>query len=94
MGTYAEGEALTQADDDSRRPHIDVSRCQGHGRCYTLEPELFDYDDDDHGLPRDVDMTPELLGRAQKVVAECPERAISLVAHSRDQDQRVESHGT
>ena len=25
--------------------HLDTEKCQGHGRCYSLAPELFDCDD-------------------------------------------------
>ena len=25
--------------------HLDADKCQGHGRCYSLAPELFDCDD-------------------------------------------------
>ena len=27
------------------RVQIDAGKCQGHGRCYSLAPELFDADD-------------------------------------------------
>jgi ferredoxin len=25
--------------------HLDTEKCQGHGRCYSLAPDLFDCDD-------------------------------------------------
>jgi len=30
------------------RVRLDTELCQGHGRCYTLAPELFDSDDLGH----------------------------------------------
>lgn len=61
---------------------IDSSKCQGHGRCYTLAPELFDVDDEGYGIVRGVDVGPELDQLADRAIAECPERAISRAARA------------
>ncbi len=57
---------------------IDRDRCTGHGRCYSLAPELFDCDDE--GFGRSLhDVVPEgLLDRARTAADACPERAVLL----------------
>ena len=35
--------------------HLDADRCQGHGRCYTIAPDLFTYDDNGHRLSEITD---------------------------------------
>ena len=58
---------------------IDRECCTGHGRCYSLSPELFDCDDDGNGFVRvEDDVEPDQLPRARLVVDSCPERAITL----------------
>jgi ferredoxin len=52
------------------------SRCQGHGRCYSQASELFDIDDGDHSVARQIEITGELVELARRAVADCPERAI------------------
>jgi ferredoxin len=51
--------------------HIDAERCQGHGRCYDLAPDLFGDDDEGFGqVLGDGTISPE------------PERAIELLEES------------
>jgi ferredoxin len=57
---------------------IDTERCTGHGRCYTLAPEVFDADDDGYGLVRVADVGPDLEEKARVGVRNCPEDAISI----------------
>jgi ferredoxin len=58
---------------------IDEEACTGHGRCYTLAPELFDTDDYGHGVVLHPDGAPdELAGKAELAVKNCPERAITI----------------
>jgi ferredoxin len=57
---------------------IDADACTGHGRCYSLAPELFDADDYGHGTLLAEEVPEELAERARVAVANCPERAISL----------------
>jgi ferredoxin len=57
---------------------LDADRCQGHGRCYVLAPDLFDADDYGHCVLL-VDEIP--AGReddARSGVENCPEQALSL----------------
>ena len=58
---------------------VDQEKCQGHNRCYSLAPELFDVDD--YGVASaagDGVVPPELEDKARRAVANCPEFAISL----------------
>ncbi len=57
---------------------LDAERCQGHGRCYSLAPDLFDSDDVGHCLLL-VDEVP--AGRehdARNGADNCPEQALSI----------------
>lgn len=61
------------------RVRVDPEKCQGHNRCYSLAPELFDVDDLGMASARgDGAVPPELLDKARKAVANCPEYAVSL----------------
>lgn len=54
-------------------------KCQGHGRCYSLAPELFDSDDLGQAV---VVVTGDLdeaqLAKANLAAANCPEFAIEI----------------
>jgi ferredoxin len=59
---------------------IDSGRCQGHGRCYDLAPDLFGDDEEGYGqVLGDGVVPPGMQHQAQLAVANCPERAISLL---------------
>lgn len=64
-----------------RRICVDLDRCEGHGRCYAIAPDVLG-PMDDHGHseflvagidPQDAD----LLRRADRAVQSCPEEALS-----------------
>ena len=58
---------------------INQDRCQGHSRCCSLAPELFDSDDMGCGVVRGDGVVPaELLEKAKLAVANCPEYAVTL----------------
>lgn len=61
---------------------IDEQRCVGHGRCYAIQPELFEpVDDDGHSifLPDEVPADDaELLAKVAEASANCPEQAITI----------------
>jgi ferredoxin len=62
---------------------IDDGRCQGHGRCWSLEKQLFEAKDDlGHsaviGGEAQAD-DPDLLAAARRAAEACPERAITVV---------------
>lgn len=63
----------------ARRIVVDLDQCTGHGRCYSLAPQLVDADDNGSPIPlQEVVESPDDLAAAQKIVASCPEQAISL----------------
>lgn len=56
---------------------VDQERCQGHGRCYSLAPELFEPDDIGNGVERNGGVVPDdLHAKALRAVQNCPELAI------------------
>lgn len=60
--------------------HVDQARCQGHGRCYSLSPELFEPDDIGNGVERNDGVVPaDLEAAARRAAANCPELAIDVV---------------
>lgn len=62
------------------RVHIDDDRCEGHGRCYALAPELFEPDEIGSGVVVGDGVVPlELADRARLAVGNCPELAIELL---------------
>ena len=63
------------------RIRVDPDKCQGHARCYSLAPELFDVDD--YGQSTAVGdgvVPPELEERARLAIANCPEFAVEELA--------------
>jgi ferredoxin len=60
------------------RLHIDSARCQGHGRCYDLAPDLFGEDDEGYGKVLGDGLVPPEQ-EARRAVINCPERAIELI---------------
>ncbi len=62
------------------RVHVDEDACQGHGRCYTLSPELFDSDELGQSVVLNEGAVPSgLEDKARLAVANCPEHAISII---------------
>ncbi len=59
---------------------IDAERCQGHGRCFELAPDLIDADDLGRGevLVEGEDVPDALIDAARSAVRACPEGAITL----------------
>lgn len=58
---------------------IDPERCQGHGRCYDLAPDLFGEDEDGYGVVRgDGRVPPGSEDDARLAEANCPEAAVEL----------------
>jgi ferredoxin len=56
--------------------------CQGHGRCYTLAPQLLSSDDEGYvtisgGDP--IEVPEDMRELAENVVGSCPENAITLI---------------
>ena len=61
------------------RVRIDSERCQGHNRCCSLAPELFEADDMGNARVRgDGSVAPALEAKAKLAMANCPEHAIRM----------------
>jgi ferredoxin len=61
------------------RVHVDDDRCEGHGRCYALAPELFAPDAIGNGHEvGDGTVAAGMEHQARLAVANCPERAITV----------------
>jgi ferredoxin len=65
------------------RLHVDWTRCDGHGACAELVPELLAADE--WGYPvvrtgeRDPEVGPDLVVRVEHAVRSCPLMALHLV---------------
>jgi ferredoxin len=60
------------------RVWIDADRCTGHGRCYTLAPDIFDADEVGHSIVLIREVSGELEQHAVTGEQNCPEQAITL----------------
>ncbi|HVM07726.1 MAG TPA: ferredoxin [Acidimicrobiales bacterium] len=65
------------------RIKLDSEKCQGHGRCYSLAPSLFESDDEGYavligGEGNERDVPAEHEREARLAVDNCPEFAITL----------------
>ena len=68
---------------------LDRDKCEGHGRCYSLAPELFESDDEGYGVVRGestgspasaaAEVPAQLARSAALAVANCPEYAIEII---------------
>jgi ferredoxin len=61
------------------RVKVDSEKCQGHNRCYSLAPELFEVDD--FGYATEVGDGTVPAGQesqARLAAANCPEFAITI----------------
>ena len=61
--------------------HVESALCQGHNRCYSIAPELFEVDDLGNAKARgDGSVPPQLEEKARLAVKNCPEHAIRMTA--------------
>jgi ferredoxin len=59
---------------------IDSERCQGHGRCYDLAPDLFGDDDEGYGQVLGSGVVPPGKEHdARRAALNCPEHAIDVL---------------
>jgi ferredoxin len=63
------------------RMSVDGDLCMGHGRCYSLMPDLLSYDDEGYVTIRDqtIELSPDLYELADEAAGSCPEGAILLI---------------
>jgi ferredoxin len=61
------------------RIRVDPDKCQGHSRCYSIAPDLFDIDDYGTSTARnDGEVPADREEAARLAVTNCPERAIDI----------------
>ena len=59
------------------RIQVDFARCEAHGICESIAPEVFRLDDD--VLHYDPEPDEALREKVQRAVASCPAQAIRLL---------------
>jgi ferredoxin len=59
------------------RVMIDPDRCQGHGRCCLMAPDVFDMDEEGSGIILQPQVPLALEQDVKRAVSSCPEGAIS-----------------
>lgn len=57
---------------------IDSDRCQGHGQCNLICPELFVFDEQGFGQVAGEEVPTEFEDKAERASLSCPEQAISI----------------
>ena len=55
---------------------IDSTRCQGHGRCALINPDLFELSDDGYGVVLNPRPVGDAAADAELAIGNCPEQAI------------------
>jgi ferredoxin len=60
------------------RIRIDRDLCTGHGRCFSLAPEVFGFDEEGFSVLKLETITPDLEAAARRGAGGCPERAVSV----------------
>ncbi len=58
---------------------VDSEVCAGHGNCMAICPEVFDLTDDGYAVVIAEEVPSESEDAARNAVAQCPERAISII---------------
>ena len=60
---------------------VGADLCRGHGRCYTLAPDLLEDDDEGYVTARgqEIVVPADLVDDARTAADSCPERAIALL---------------
>jgi ferredoxin len=60
---------------------VDADRCMGHGRCYSVAPDLLTYDEEGFVSIRGqtIDVPEDQVEAAREAVESCPEEAPALI---------------
>ncbi|ORW21261.1 ferredoxin [Mycolicibacter nonchromogenicus] len=61
------------------RAIVDHDRCEGHGRCYAVAPDLFDLDDEGYTVVHEITVPAQWHEEAREAASACPRAAIRLV---------------
>ena len=64
---------------------VDTERCQGHGRCFAVAPDLYPLNEDGYSAVATADVPPGSEPAAEAGVNACPERAISVAQRMRSE---------
>ncbi|HEY1627439.1 MAG TPA: ferredoxin [Streptosporangiaceae bacterium] len=63
----------------SLRVRVDQDKCQGHNRCYSIAPDLFELDDLGISSAAGTGEVPASLEEAaRRAAANCPEHAVEV----------------
>jgi ferredoxin len=57
---------------------VDLERCQGHGLCSAVAPEIYELDDDGFCVIGQVELPADQLSQAALGAKNCPEMAITV----------------
>ena len=60
------------------RVSVDEDRCQGHARCWSICPEVFELDDEGPAVVVQPEVPAELEAKARAAADNCPELAITV----------------
>jgi ferredoxin len=60
------------------RAICDIQRCQGHGRCEAMAPEVYTLDENGYLTTEVIEVPPGLEARARLGAESCPEQAIRI----------------
>jgi ferredoxin len=66
------------SDEENWKVEHDGDACVGHGRCYVLAPDVFDEDEQGHGVVKLALVCGPLEKKVRRAAENCPEDAISL----------------
>ena len=60
---------------------VDPDECMGHGRCYTVAPDLLTYDEEGYVTVRgdSIEVPDDQVEAARAAEGSCPEQAIRLI---------------
>lgn len=61
---------------------VDWTRCEGHGLCHALVPELVDLDEWGFPIISDRDVPADLVGHLRRAAKSCPALALRVEAAS------------
>ncbi len=78
MNGVAGGQRCLSGGGERMKVVVDTDACTGHGRCYTLAPEVFEPDDQGHSQLVSEEVPESLRDKAVIGMQNCPERAISV----------------
>ena len=57
---------------------VSHEKCQGHARCWTLAPDIFQLNDEGYIMPGDIEVAAGREEEAARGARACPERALQV----------------